>query len=57
LKGVIFDFDGPIFPGRKAAREALDATYDRFATDVGRAAKHGKRASVSAEADDRGRIR
>lgn len=36
MKGVIFDFDGPIFPGRKAAREALDATYDRFATDVGR---------------------
>jgi phosphoglycolate phosphatase len=36
LKGAIFDFDGPIFPGRKAAREALEATYDRFATDVGR---------------------
>ncbi len=36
MKAAIFDFDGPIFPGRKAAWAALSATYDQFATSVGR---------------------
>jgi phosphoglycolate phosphatase-like HAD superfamily hydrolase len=36
VKAAIFDFDGPIFPGRRAACAALDATYDRFAASVGR---------------------
>jgi phosphoglycolate phosphatase len=36
VKAAIFDFDGPIFPGRTAACAALDATYDRFAASVGR---------------------
>ncbi len=36
MKGVVFDFDGPLFPGRKAARTALHATYDHFAQLVGR---------------------
>ena len=34
MKGVIFDFDGPIFPGREAARIALYATYEEFADRV-----------------------
>jgi phosphoglycolate phosphatase-like HAD superfamily hydrolase len=36
VKGVVFDFDGPIFPGRKAAVAALNATHDQFAEAVGR---------------------
>jgi phosphoglycolate phosphatase-like HAD superfamily hydrolase len=36
VKAVIFDFDGPIFDGRKAAQTALSVTYEEFATSVGR---------------------
>jgi phosphoglycolate phosphatase-like HAD superfamily hydrolase len=36
LRGVIFDFDGPIFDGRAASQEALTATFDQFAGSVGR---------------------
>jgi len=36
LRGVIFDFDGPIFDGRAASQKALTATFDRYAQLVGR---------------------
>jgi phosphoglycolate phosphatase-like HAD superfamily hydrolase len=36
MKGIIFDFDGPIYAGRKAAFGALDATYNQFAASIGR---------------------
>ena len=36
MKGIIFDFDGPIYDGRKAAFVALNATYDQFADSIGR---------------------
>jgi phosphoglycolate phosphatase-like HAD superfamily hydrolase len=36
LRGVIFDFDGPIFDGRAASQKALTATFDQYAPLVGR---------------------
>jgi phosphoglycolate phosphatase-like HAD superfamily hydrolase/NAD-dependent SIR2 family protein deacetylase len=36
LRGVIFDFDGPIFDGRAASQKALTATFDQYARLVGR---------------------
>lgn len=36
LKGIIFDFDGPIFDGRAARQQALTTTFDMFADSVGR---------------------
>lgn len=30
MRGVVFDFDGPLFEGRKAARQALTETAERF---------------------------
>jgi hypothetical protein len=29
-KGIIFDFDGPIFDGRSAAIKAIDQTIEKF---------------------------
>jgi phosphoglycolate phosphatase len=38
MRGLVFDFDGPLFEGRSAARQALTATAehfrDRFSLDV-----------------------
>ncbi|MDI3561352.1 HAD hydrolase-like protein [Bradyrhizobium sp. Arg816] len=36
LRGVIFDFDGPIFDGRDASQKALARTFDRFEASTGR---------------------
>jgi phosphoglycolate phosphatase-like HAD superfamily hydrolase/NAD-dependent SIR2 family protein deacetylase len=36
LRGVIFDFDGPMFDGRAASQKALTATFDQYAPLVGR---------------------
>jgi hypothetical protein len=36
MNGIIFDFDGPIYAGRKAAFGALDATYNQFEASIGR---------------------
>lgn len=35
MKAFIFDFDGPIFDGRKAAQEALSKTFDQFNSRLG----------------------
>ncbi|MCP3404739.1 HAD hydrolase-like protein [Bradyrhizobium sp. CCGB01] len=36
LRGVIFDFDGPIFDGRAASQKALATTFDQYEAAVGR---------------------
>ena len=36
LRGIIFDFDGPIFDGRAASHKALRTTFDKYAASVGR---------------------
>jgi phosphoglycolate phosphatase-like HAD superfamily hydrolase len=34
--GLIFDFDGPLFDGRSAARKALEHTIEHFSSEIGR---------------------
>ena len=36
LRGVIFDFDGPIFDGRAASHKALTTAFDKYEISVGR---------------------
>ena len=36
MRGVIFDFDGPIFDGRSASAQALEKTFKNFEKKIGR---------------------
>ena len=36
MRHIVFDFDGPIFDGRKAAETALEETAEHFAGHLGK---------------------
>jgi phosphoglycolate phosphatase-like HAD superfamily hydrolase len=36
MQQIVFDFDGPLFDGRKAAQSALEQTFNQFESRFGR---------------------